>query len=85
MAVGFMGKAFTARPRNMDSLHRMRSLVPTPVPSVVLITEARVEASPPAGSRASAEAFMAVEVSMAAEVMVVAVTGNSGFSTHKDI
>src|SRR3954463_4566650 len=82
-AAGFMEEISTAARRSMDLLRPTRNPAPAPVPSEVLITEARLEDSLPADSPASAAALMAGAASMAeVVVMVVVVTGDSSFGSH---
>src|ERR1700674_943992 len=64
----------TAPHRNMDSRHPMPRLAPIPAHSAASIMEESREASPLAGSRASAEVSTEVEAFMAAE----AFTGGGG-------
>ena len=72
------GEDFTARPRSMDSPAIIQG------PSAVLVTAARQEASPPAGSRASAEASMVAEAfTVVAEVMAAA-TASSASAKQND-
>src|SRR5258708_10094126 len=59
-ALDSMEENFTAARCSMDLLRPMPNLAPAPVPSEVLIMEARLEDSPPADSTASAAALMAV-------------------------
>src|SRR5258708_14739318 len=78
-ALDSMEKNFTAARRSMDLLRPMPSPAPAPVPSEGLITEARLEDSPPADSPASAAALV-VAASMAEAGGIVAVgPGRSSF------
>jgi hypothetical protein len=75
-------RSMDSQPRNTDPRHRISSLVAIPAHSVALITEESPEDSPLAGSRASAVAFMAAEVSTGVGVEAFTVAEAAGNPVH---